>query len=369
MTSGADMEKETVLRKASARTSSPAPREAKSAVAASASKKEKGPDEPAPAKPSSSAADTLGRLAGPLSAASYVLTSLAMTTMTKYAASAWRFPGSSLLLLIECWATVAALFLTAPKGQSYQPLSWPILRHLPLVTLAKAFNMYLSFVAMKRTSLPVYNVLKRLQPVYAMVQDRIIRGAVPNGGELFGVVLISVGTVVTGAGDLDFDLAGYVIALVAAGCQSLYLVLARHAQDNVSGLTSVDLLFYTAFYNSVIFLPLSAFELGEVMQFLSGPGEIVNLVKFLLPYVLLGALLNYATFWCTAANSPLATAVAGTAKGVLSTMVGILAFSSHLTAVGWIGLVGSTVGGFVYSLAHAKKPKEKKEKPSDKKSN
>ena len=44
-----------------------------------------------------------------ISAGVYVLSSLAMTSLTKYAASAWQFPGSSLLLLIECWATVAAL--------------------------------------------------------------------------------------------------------------------------------------------------------------------------------------------------------------------------------------------------------------------
>eukprot|EP00931_Biecheleriopsis_adriatica_P060027 TRINITY_DN36021_c0_g1_i2.p1 TRINITY_DN36021_c0_g1~~TRINITY_DN36021_c0_g1_i2.p1 ORF type:complete len:247 (-),score=49.09 TRINITY_DN36021_c0_g1_i2:53-793(-) len=218
-----------------------------------------------------------------------------------------------------------------------------------------ALNMYLSFVAMKRTSLPVYNVLKRLQPVYAMVQDWLIRRTVPTRGELLGVFLVSVGTVVTGVGDLDFDLVGYALALVAAGCQSLYLVLARHAQDNVPGLTSVDLLFYTAFYNTVLFVPLSALEVDEVWIFLSAPGEIWNLFVFMLPYVMLGALLNYATFWCTAANSPLATAVAGSAKGVLSTVVGMVAFGAHLTALGWTGLLGSTFGGLVYSLAQVKR--------------
>ena len=52
-----------------------------------------------------------------ISVALYVLSSLAMTSLTKYAASAWQFPGSSLLLLIECLATVAALY--AYQGQSF----------------------------------------------------------------------------------------------------------------------------------------------------------------------------------------------------------------------------------------------------------
>eukprot|EP00930_Biecheleria_cincta_P030093 TRINITY_DN20885_c0_g1_i1.p1 TRINITY_DN20885_c0_g1~~TRINITY_DN20885_c0_g1_i1.p1 ORF type:complete len:377 (-),score=54.16 TRINITY_DN20885_c0_g1_i1:77-1207(-) len=341
------------------RNSSPAPRPAK--AAAQTPPVDVNTSTPEVGKAHAKASFT--SLSGPASAVCYVLASLVMTSMTKHAASAWRFPGSSVLLLIECLATVAALAVM-PHKEAYRPFSGPILRHLPLVTLSKALNMYLSFVAMKRTSLPVYNALKRLQPVYAMVQDWLIRGNVPVGGEMLGVVLISVGTLVASIGDLEFDLQGYALALIAAGCQSLYLVLARRAQDEVPGLSSMDLLFYTAFFNSALFLPLSAMELDDVRSFLSGPGELMRLAQFLLPYVILGAFLNYATFWCTSANSPLATAVAGNAKGVLSTLVGVVWFSARLTTVGWAGVVGSMLGGFVYSVAQATKPKPKK--PDDK---
>ena len=44
-----------------------------------------------------------------------------------------------------------------------------------------------------------------------MVQDRLIRGSTVTNGELFGVALLSAGSIITGIGDLDFDLAGYVI--------------------------------------------------------------------------------------------------------------------------------------------------------------
>lgn len=289
---------------------------------------------------------TCASMEQPASAAAYVASSLAMTSLTKYAASAWRFPGSSLLLLIECWATVLAL---AHKGFKF---TGPVLRHLPLVTLTKAVNMYLSFLAMKRTSLPVYNVLKRLQPVYAMIQDRLVRQSSPSQGEFAGVVLISLGTIITGLGDLDFDLGGYGLALLAAACQSLYLVLARHAQDKAA-LSSMDLVFYTACYNSVLFIPLTLLELSEVRLFLQKEGEISNFLKFLLPYVTLGAVLNYTTFWCTSVNNPLTTAVAGTLKGLLSSALGLI-LGARLTPVGWLGLIASTLGGLVYSSAHAK---------------
>jgi len=296
----------------------------------------------------------------PLSALLYVTTSFTMTSLTKYAASVWQFPGSSFMLLVECVATSAGLWVVAKPGQ-YVPFSRPILRHLLLVTIAKAANMYLSFIAMKRVSLPVYNVLKRLQPIYALVQDRLIRGSRTTLREQMGVALISAGTIVTGVGDLDFDLAGYLIAIVAAGTQSLYLVLSRNASDKVQGLSHTDLLFYTALYNVAIFGPLSAAEAVEISTFLGNPGEVGRLAYFLVPYITVGALLNYTTFWCTAVNSPLATAVAGSLKGVCSTAAGLLLFESRLTAIGWLGLVMSTLGGFVYSWEQVARKSEKKQ--------
>lgn len=212
---------------------------------------------------------------------------------------------------------------------------------------------------MTLVSLPVYNVLKRLQPVYAMVQDRLIRGSRTTAYEQIGVALISVGTIVTGIGDLDFDFAGYMIAIVAAGTQSLYLVLSRHASDRVEGLSHVHLLFYTALFNVAIFGPLSALESSQISSFLSRPGEPGRLLYFIVPYVISGALLNFTTFWCTAANSPLATAVAGSFKGVFSTIAGLVLFESRLTFVGWLGLAMSTFGGFVYSWAQVQKKSKK----------
>jgi len=309
-----------------------------------------------------SANDTFSRLAamlrqseGLISAALYVFSALAMTSATKYAASVWRFPGSSLLLLVECVVTAGGLAMVASPGQ-YKPFSGQILKHVPVVTMAKAVNMYLSFFAMQRVSLPVYNVLKRLQPVYTMGQDRVIRGVCSTGMEQLSVLLISAGSVVTGLGDLDFDLTGYLIAVIAAGSQSLYLVLARRASDIFGGgLTHVDLVFYVALYNVAIFGPLAATEAGDIAEFLSNPGEPARFAYFLVPYVALGASLNYTQFWCTSASSPLTTAIAGSLKGVLSTVAGVVFFAARLTVVGWIGFALSALGGLAYSEAQKQK--------------
>mmetsp|Transcript_22189 Transcript_22189/g.69271 ORF Transcript_22189/g.69271 Transcript_22189/m.69271 type:complete len:318 (-) Transcript_22189:49-1002(-) len=290
------------------------------------------------------------RWEGPASAAAYLVASLVMTTSNKYAASVWRFPSSSLLLLAECAATAGMLRAASEYGR-YKPWSAQILRHLPALTAAKAVNMYLSFMAMQRTSIPVYNVLKRLNPVFSLLVDRVVRGAQANSGEQLGVLLICVGTLSTGVGDLEFDLVGYVVATVAAVGQSLYIVLSRHASDKVTGLGHVDLLFYTSFFNLMIFGPLATLDVDAVLRFCEAPGELRRVLCLSPPYIVMGAILNFTTFWCTTVNSPLATGVSGSFKGVLSTAIGVAFFGAQLTVLGWVGLVLSALGGFVYSAA------------------
>merc|ERR1712118_225065 len=125
--------------------------------------------------------------------------------------------------------------------------------------------------------------------------------------------------------------------------------------------THVDLLFYTAFYNIALFGPLAATEFGEVLTFFDRPGEVARFTYFVIPYVVLGGLLNLTMFWCTAANSPLATAVAGSLKGVFSTVVGVAFFGARLTVVGWLGFALSALGGWTYSEAQKRKKKLEKE--------
>mmetsp|Transcript_5730 Transcript_5730/g.4914 ORF Transcript_5730/g.4914 Transcript_5730/m.4914 type:complete len:97 (-) Transcript_5730:203-493(-) len=73
--------------------------------------------------------------------------------------------------------------------------------------------------------LPIYNVLKRLTPLGALVTDWLLRSQKPHSkGVIFAVALLTLGSICAGLGDLDFDPFGYATALVAAACQSGYLV-------------------------------------------------------------------------------------------------------------------------------------------------
>ncbi|KAF4748462.1 hypothetical protein FOZ63_003353 [Perkinsus olseni] len=117
------------------------------------------------------------------------------------------------------------------------------------VTILKAGNMQLSFIAMKFTSLPIYNVLKRLTPLCALLTDWALRGQKPRTrGVVVAVGLLTFGSISAGLGDLDFDPWGYAAALTATLCQSGYLVMAARARDSLEKAALMDtttLLYYT----------------------------------------------------------------------------------------------------------------------------
>eukprot|EP00927_Polykrikos_kofoidii_P023846 TRINITY_DN21824_c0_g1_i3.p1 TRINITY_DN21824_c0_g1~~TRINITY_DN21824_c0_g1_i3.p1 ORF type:complete len:244 (+),score=34.49 TRINITY_DN21824_c0_g1_i3:77-733(+) len=196
-----------------------------------------------------------------LSAAAYFGTSLAMTTVNKYVVSVINFPGTNFLLLAESAVVAGAMIVARPA--KVKPFESEVLHNLPQVTLAKAGNIVLSFGAMRHTSLPVYNVLKRLPAVCLVFLEFLIRGKRFSPTVLFGVFTITAGAFVTGSGDLEFDGFGYSLAILASASHACYLVLAARAADNVEAVSHVDVLFYTSLYSLFLFVPLSIGELQE----------------------------------------------------------------------------------------------------------
>jgi len=228
-----------------------------------------------------------------------------------------------------------------------------------LCTLAKSCNMYFSFLSMRHTSIPVYNVLKRMNPICGLLLDTLIRNRSYPLQARLGMVCLFVGAVITGSGDLDFHPIGYGCALLAVCGQSSYLVLAARAQDNLPELSHVEVLFFTGFYNQLLFFPLMVPELGGIQDFyLNTEWSGLGLAAVFILYVCQGMILNYVTFWCTSATSPVTTGVSGNVKGAATTVFAVLLHNVRLAPHGWAGVVLNSVGGVLYALS--KKPTKAK---------
>lgn len=68
--------------------------------------------------------------------------------------------------------------------------------------------------------------------------------------------------------------------------------------------------------------------------------------------VVIGVLLNYSLFWCTASNSALTTSLVGVLKSILQTAIGFFTFGGvKFNAINISGIGFNVLGGIMYTYA------------------
>ena len=176
------------------------------------------------------ASDTLNAQRHPFSvcasltaAALYAGVSVIMVLSNKALLSSWRFDFTATLLLLQNSLTLGALALLRPasafSGTLRAALSFPawdasIARRTAPLAMAYLANVACGLAALRLASVPVYQVLKRLAPLPAMLLDKMLRGAtfsretrasialVAGGAVLRCPVLYPTGRASRGAGDV-----------------------------------------------------------------------------------------------------------------------------------------------------------------------
>ena len=103
-------------------------------------------------------------------------------------------------------------------------------RTAPLA-IAYLANVACGLAALRMASVPVYQVLKRLAPLPAMLLDSLLRGATFSRATCGSIGLVAGGAVLTGIGDRNFDAMANVLALASCVLQAFYLVLTSQARD------------------------------------------------------------------------------------------------------------------------------------------
>lgn len=211
-------------------------------------------------------------------------------------------------------------------------------------------NLWAGMSALRVSSVPVYQTLKRMTPLPAMAIDAVLRGKRFSVPVILSVLVVCFGAFLTGCGDLDLNATGYTLAAASCCLQALYLVLAARARDARSEVSSTC----ASHYNALLSLPLLAagvwHERDALLAFPSwgDPAFLGMLVTDLL----LGASLSILLFACTLTNSALTTTIVGNAKAVVTTALGAVLFGKvMLDALGWLGVCVNTTGGVLYSVA------------------
>lgn len=211
--------------------------------------------------------------------------------------------------------------------------------------------MGIALVALSSLNIPMYSTFKRLTIAVVMVLEYFLLKKVPSKAIVLTVVVMSVGTVVAGLGDVSFDLTGYTMAIASCVLQALYLVVVAKKEKDLD-LNTFGLLFY----NSVLSLPfvfLAGFLKSEYSAAYTYPRwHEWSFLFNLLMACALGAFLNYSIFLCTLVNSPLTLTVSGQIKSVLTVILGFFAFGGvTITPLNAFGITINTVGSCGYSAA------------------
>lgn len=291
-----------------------------------------------------------GNAKGLASAILYGVLSAALTFLNKYVMK--DFPFVTLLLLLQMIVTVVALrFLRSLNiGITFPNYSFENGRLLLLPSFMYCANIMCALTALNGLSVPVYQVLKRMTPVGCLVAAYFVLSRTPSRNVCLCVLAISAGTVVMGAGDINFNIYGYLLGMGSVLSQATYLTFIE--KSGISKDFDSTAALYINAVNCIPILFLITVADSDLAALALHPNlrraDVWTGVSVLL---LAGACLNYSMFLCTMLNSAVATTVVGVIKAVFVTILGFFVFGGQpVTRLLLLGVTVNTLGAACYAV-------------------
>ncbi|XP_034314453.2 uncharacterized protein [Magallana gigas] len=288
-------------------------------------------------------------LRGTLAAVMYGTCSVSMAFINKALMTTLEFDFPVFIMVIQMVFTITLL----------EVLSCVNLINLPRYTIqrGKSFalpaffygvNSVLGLSALSHMNVAMYGVLKRCVPLVTMFLSVVVlKKSHPTRATTLSVILLTMGCVVAGYGDLKFNWLAYTCGALSNLSQSLYLLLVqRYCEKDISTVETLQL----NSVNTLPFLTLYMFLNGEVFQVTKYTTN--SPLSFFVIFVLaisMGCLLNYTLFLCTSLTSALTTSVVGGLKAMVQTLFGLFTFGgiSHNYPT-YIGISMNLSGGVWY---------------------
>ena len=289
---------------------------------------------------------------GAFAAVFYGTIAVAMGFINK-AVFVYGFEESNFLLLCQMVVTVAVLFSLRSAGRvTFAPISLAQAKKLLPVAILYNANVAFALASLAKVSVPTYNTLKRLTPAVVLAANKALRLRPDPTKEVVACILVVVlGCLIAGYGDLEFDPRGYVMGLTSCALQASYLLVVERTGAE-RGLASIEIMVYNTLISTppLCLVVLATGELGSGIERLGAMSGDLWFIATFVTALLAGMLLNYALFLCTLTNSALTTTVVGVLKGVVSTALGFVLLGGVDPSVTHVvGIATNTVGGVGYS--------------------
>lgn len=210
-------------------------------------------------------------------------------------------------------------------------------------------------VALRYLTVPMFSTLRKFTTMLVLIGERVLLDRRAPGQVWATIWVMVVGGLIAGVTDLSMSLPGYFFVAICCTATALYLILIVRVGAS-SKLDTFGLLYY----NNLLSLPLM---LGYMVLFTDEPANVPSYPHirdprfwmFLLFSAAQATLLNLAIFLCTKVNSPLATAVTGQVKDIITVSVGLFLFGDvKFSAPNLCGLAIALIGSMMYSYVKFK---------------
>ena len=357
-------------------------------------------ESPLPPKPEATYAMKVG------SALFYSGASLAVIFINKGIMTGYHFPFVGFMATVQFLGTVIVLALCSfAKKIELPPLTWDVVRDISPVSIMFLGNILTGLGGTKNLNLPMFTCLRRFSILFVMLTEWAILGSRPPSTTQLSVALMLGGSIIAAMYDLQYDKEGYMLVMAnnlftaLNGVWMKKTMFATSMKNNKLGV-----LFYNSLFSAIAMVAMylaedflawrhnsnlglygggaeSGFAELEGSEQQQHGGDLseqewrstLTQIRdfgdwgrewFFVMFIaasLLGSVLNYSIFLCTAYNSALTTAVIGCLKNVVTAYVGMLIFSDFdFNMLNFAGINLSIVGSIYYTYCElCKKNKTK----------
>ncbi|XP_077999720.1 uncharacterized protein LOC144452494 [Glandiceps talaboti] len=281
----------------------------------------------------------------------YGVCSGSMAFINKLVVTTYDFHYPNFIMLSQMIFTAALLEVLRRRGMVNVPgYTLALGKDLLIPSVCYAFHSVFALTALSDINIPMYNVIKRCVPlVNLFIAPFILKKGPPSVAIVSSVSLITIGCVIAGMGDIEFNVYAYIYGGISVLSQALYLLYIQK-----TGIDKQISALGVLFINSINCIPLLlahtlvTFELPKAIAFLQITDPMF--IAVFLVVISMGCVLNYSLFLCTTLNSALTTSLVGVIKGVITTVIGMVTFGGVQPTVMIItGIVINTIGGVWYT--------------------
>ncbi|GAB4823501.1 hypothetical protein N2152v2_010547 [Parachlorella kessleri] len=234
------------------------------------------------------------------------------------------------------------------KSEKQLPDDFYRTKALPIGFLM-ALSFYLSNVVYLYLTVSFISMLKALQPAVTMLALFVARLETPSRRLILSVCLIAVGTGLTSAGEVNFNLLGVAMMLGSLCTDSSRLVMTQVLLQGFKFHPVEGLKYLAPSCTAWLFLGSALFELRAMLAkgafgfILANPGPF-------LATAILGFFVNWLNYYVIKNASALTLKVLGPIKNAIVVLSGIMLLQEVVTPLQFFGYAVSVAAFFWYNM-------------------